>query len=552
MPFKHLIALGLIIAPLLASAATGVDGAARVVVVANERDPDSIGIARHYMAARSIPPENLVILPMSTGETINWVEFITDILDPLRSRLVASGWIDGITSPLRDEFGRRRLIATGHRIAYLVLCRGVPLKIEQNAEWTATITKEGMNPGLFVNSASVDSELSVMAMNATPTNGAIPNPHFRNERLDQIVLDPVIRVARLDGPTVQSALDLVDNALAAERAGIAGRAYIDLGGPHPLGEGWLESIATALEGAGFDTDVDRAKDLMAPASRFDAPALYFGWYGWNLLGPFAVPGFRFPPGAVAVHIHSYSASTLRSETENWCGPFVARGVTATLGNVYEPYLQLTHRQDLFFAALLEGRTFGEAGYFSIPVLSWQSVLVGDPLYRPFAVSFDRQWEHRDAVAADLQTAMISRKARLLLRGEDKAGAMQLARAHFREKPSLASGLLLAETAAAAEGIESAPAHLRFIAMLDRIDPREIGIALQAAEALDGWGAPADAFTVLKRVLATPLPSWINETAVLERAVAAARKAGATDGVAALEARLSLLRAPPNGSPVGEQ
>lgn len=46
-------------------------------------------------------------------------------------------------------------------------------------------------------------------------------------------------------------------------------------------------------------------------------ALYFGWYADAVAGPFTQLEFRFVPGAVAVHIHSFSASTLRNENANW-------------------------------------------------------------------------------------------------------------------------------------------------------------------------------------------------------------------------------------------
>jgi len=47
----------------------------------------------------------------------------------------------------------------------------------------------------------------------------------------------------------------------------------------------------------------------------------------------------------------------------------------------------------------------EAALFAERGLSWQAILVGDPLYRPFAVSLEEQWEHRAALLAGrLQTA----------------------------------------------------------------------------------------------------------------------------------------------------
>ena len=64
---------------------------------------------------------------------------------------------------------------------------------------------------------------------------------------------------------------------------------------------------------------------------------------------------------------------------------MALGVTATLGTVFEPYLQFTHRPSLFLRALSRGKNFGDAVYYALPALSWQAVAIGDPLYRPFKV-----------------------------------------------------------------------------------------------------------------------------------------------------------------------
>jgi hypothetical protein len=171
------------------------------------------------------------------------------------------------------------------------------------------------------------------------------------------------------------------------------------------------------------------------------------------------------------------------------------------------------------------------------------VLIGDPLYRPFAKNFDEQWEHRDRVPAELQTAFHARKVNLLIAAGETDEALRLARVHFHEAPSIASGLLLAETSAAVEGPSFAPAHLKFLAMLERIDSRELGVALDAARKLSEWGAHADAFAVYKRILASPVPAWAGEEALIEEALRSARLADANEGVAALESRLSRLLTP---------
>jgi hypothetical protein len=63
---------------------------------------------------------------------------------------------------------------------------------------------------------------------------------------------------------------------------------------------------------------------------------------------------------------------------------LTKGAAASLGNVYEPYLQFTSHLDMFNDRLLHGFTFAESAYMSTRAVSWMSVMVGDPLYRPFA------------------------------------------------------------------------------------------------------------------------------------------------------------------------
>jgi hypothetical protein len=113
-------------------------------------------------------------------------------------------------------------------------------------------------------------------------------------------------------------------------------------------------------------------------------AIYCGWYDENASGPFARPKVEFVPGAFAYHLHSFSAATLRSTTRQWVGPLLAKGATATMGCVNEPYLGATPNVAIFMARwVFSGFTFGEAAYAGSGSLSWQTTVVGDPLYCPF-------------------------------------------------------------------------------------------------------------------------------------------------------------------------
>ena len=139
-------------------------------------------------------------------------------------------------------------------------------------------------------------------------------------------------------------------------------------------------------------------------------ALYFGWYSENVDGPFLGPDFRFLPGAVACHLHSFSAETLRSETDHWAGPLLALGASGVLGNVTEPYLTATHHFDHFTDRLLKGYTLVESAYMSIPTLSWMGVVVGDPLYRPYEAwnRFERDSYSKDG-NVDLKVLRLATK-----------------------------------------------------------------------------------------------------------------------------------------------
>ncbi|MES2696316.1 MAG: TIGR03790 family protein, partial [Verrucomicrobiota bacterium] len=293
------------------------------------------------------------------------------------------------------------------------------------------------------NQSAVDSELSLIAAGTYLINAFVPNPLFQNNAPTEHEKSQIVKVSRLDAPTFDAANALVDQALAAERTGLLGRAYVDIGGIHASGDRWLNSTATQIEDLGFDLTVDRDPATLPATARIDAPALYFGWYAGNLNGPFTSPDFRFPPGAIALHIHSYSAHTLRSPTAGWVGPLLARGVTATLGNVSEPYLELTHQPQLFMKALARGATLVDAAYYALPALSWQAILIGDPLYRPFVVSLDDQINHLATLPPRLAGYAVLRRMRQLEAAHQPTEALALASKTQGIAPSLAVGYALA-------------------------------------------------------------------------------------------------------------
>jgi uncharacterized protein (TIGR03790 family) len=526
---RWLAALALLAGPLAApvrpAAGDPADLARRVVVLANAGSADSLRLARYYAAKRGVPATNIIALPMSLEETIGWPEFIATIYQPLQDQLVARGWIDAFATTVTDRLGRKRYGVFTHHISYLVVCRGVPLRVRHEPVFYLDEPRLALRPEFRTNQGAVDSELTMLAHSTYNINGWVPNPLFRVERPFPFETEPVVKVARLDGPTEEDALRLVDHALEAERTGLLGRYYIDLRGPHPDGEEWLERSADQLNALGFDGDVNRAESTMPAGARFDAPVLYFGWHAGDLNGPMALPGFRFPPGAIALHIHSFSAQTLRSATAGWCGPLVARGVTATFGNVFEPYLQLTLEPQLLLRALIMGMDLGDAAYFAEPALSWQTIVIGDPLYRPFAVTLEEQLARTAALPPALAPYAVLRQAHLLEQGGKTAAARSLLQDNLPKWPGWVLALALAQRLETAGDKAGAVRTLESVPMPESCPLGDVPLAQQAARLLAGCGAAPRAVAVYQAILRNDALGHDRRAALLRNAIDTAITAG---------------------------
>jgi uncharacterized protein (TIGR03790 family) len=482
-----------------AAASSGAAIADRVVLVANSDVPDSVAIARHYAEVRGVPPANIIALGMPAAETITWREFVAKVWQPLEDELVRKGWIDAIPMDLFDEVGRRKYAVSGQRIAALVLCRGVPLRIEHDPSLYSAVGALTDHPEMRTNQGAVDSELSLLAQMDYPINASIPNPLFHKEQPTDDARAQVVKVSRLDGPTAAYALHLVDLAVEAERTGLLGRAYVDIAGPRENGDRWLEDAAASISSLGFDISVGHGPATIPATSRIDAPALYFGWYTPDLNGPFTLPGFRFPPGAIAVHIHSFSAHTLRSASEGWCGPLLARGVTATVGNVFEPYLEFVHRPDLLMEALSRGDDLVDAAYYALPVLSWQSIVIGDPLYRPFKVPLAAQTRDLSLLPPQLAGYAVIRQMNLLDADGRQEEAVAVGKAGMKQAPNLALALALAKRLQASGNAEEATWIISAAADAADTSPWNWELVCEAASLLSANKKSAEAIDLYRKL-----------------------------------------------------
>ncbi len=356
--------------------------AAQTVVVFNQNDINSIALAGFYAEARKIPTLNLVGLKCPQSEEISRQDYDQFIAEPLRKVFVERGWWTLREKP--TETGR--VEKTG--IRFVVLIRGVPLKIAQTREYEGDSTA-GDPPVVFTrNDAAVDSELSTLGLYTRQISGIQNNPFFASTKIIGET-DPgfPLLVCRLDAAQIGTVRAMISDSLATEKEGLRGFVYVDTqglkGSGLALGDSWLLDAARDAREHGLPVILDNGPVVFPTGYPMQHCALYLGWYTDNAAGPFAEAGFKLPRGAVAYHIHSFSALSLRDPQKYWCAPLLADGAAATLGNVYEPFLGLLPRPNVLEQRLREGFTFGEAAYMSQPFLSWMTTFVGDPLYRPF-------------------------------------------------------------------------------------------------------------------------------------------------------------------------
>ena len=434
---------------------------ANVVVVANAATPGSLAVARYYLQKRSIPEANLIVLNTATQETITRETFSATIRNPLLEQLNVRGFIQTTPTKQKDKTGRLRYPMPSHRIHYLVLCYGLPLKIRNAPALLPANVAERLRPAFRTNAASVDTELALLVSSQHPTIAFVDNPLFKATQPLSPEAKAIIKVARLDGSRAEEVKQLIDSAQIGEREGLMGRAYIDRGGPHPKGDAWLERIAQTLQNTGFAVTVETSPNLFPITARCDAPAWYFGWYNSTPQGPFLLPNYRFAPGAIAVHLHSFAATSLRDPDKYWSAGLIARGAAATLGHVYEPYLELTHRLDLFVQRLIAGDTLGEAAYHALPVLSWHAILIGDPLYQPAKIGLNQQIKQiRQQDFSHYGQYAVLRRMRALEQADDFNAALALGQSLANRAPGLAIRLELARRYRAGGNTTNALATLR--------------------------------------------------------------------------------------------
>lgn len=379
-----------------------------ILVIANRQVPESKRIADYYCEKRNIPDKNIIYLALghNPGEKIRRDKYENSLALPIKKRLHrrAPGEIRclvttygipikvGSQGPMRG-MGRKinelKVLQSKEKQKLELLKQNLTLdpkqksiQIKQINRKISQLKREINRLSGYETHASVDSELSMLLFDSydlyrwqpNTLNNKIPGFGFKT-----------LMVSRLDGPDYQIIKGLVDKSMTAEKKGLKGNAYIDSRGIVSKNTyGYFDQSLRDLEqfirsNTKMPVTSEKTGQLFQPGS-CPQTAVYCGWYSVKKY----IDAFDFVDGAVGYHIASYEAQNLHDpKSSTWCAAMLRDGITATLGAVAEPYLHTFPEPKAFFAELFNGNCLAEAYYKTKPFNSWQLVLIGDPLYRPF-------------------------------------------------------------------------------------------------------------------------------------------------------------------------
>jgi uncharacterized protein (TIGR03790 family) len=349
---------------LIAAGALHAQSGENILLVVNKNAAVSRQIGDYYRPRRSVPVKNVCYLATASEEEVDWKTYQEQVERPISDCLVKGGLTE--------------------TILYIVTTLGVPLKVD------------GPGSGFVAEHASVDSELTLLYGKLKSQSyvraGPVPNPLFG--RRDGHFAHPAFAmylVTRLAGYDFNDVKAMIDRALAARNRG---KFVIDLQSEkNDQGNNWLRTAAMLLPGTRLMMDetarpVYGQKDVIGYAS----------WGSNDLARKQRWLHFEWLPGAIAAEFVSTSARTFKRPPDTWkpttwedkghyyagtpqglVADLIHEGATGASGNTYEPFLSGCVRPDYTLPEYYLGHNLAESFYEGMPFLSWQGIVLGDPL-----------------------------------------------------------------------------------------------------------------------------------------------------------------------------
>lgn len=330
-----------------------------VGVIVNDNSQASIDIANYFQSARNIPAQNMIHISAPTTELIDSLQF-EQIRAQIESYLISNSLVDSLN--------------------YLVTTKGVPLKF---GGINCVQNPSNSTCGSF------DSELTLLLgpnSSGIGSYGSVLNPYYNQTTNFSRDMYGLYLVSRLDGYSKEDVFNLIDHSGA--KTGVnqqSGNAIIDL------------NMATGGDSAYFvNMNLQPAYDTLtinswnAVLDLNQTPLLnqndVFAYYttGHGPINSVDL-NYAWTPGSFSSMATCETASTFDS-TLNTSNAFliadlISEGCTAAHGYVNCIYFSQIFEFDIFanrYYDQLNNFNLAESFFMSEKVVSWQSVLIGDP------------------------------------------------------------------------------------------------------------------------------------------------------------------------------
>ncbi len=349
-----------------------------VLLIFNERSSVSIETAMYYKKIRGLDNKNVFKINTYPQEEISRNIFEKEIKEPIKKYL--------LKNEMQDQ------------IFYIVTTKGVPLKIDGSG-------------GRNADRASVDSELALlyreMIYGDFFKKGKVKNPYFNIDPIFTGIKNfnhrdfDIYLVTRLTGFNLHDIIDVIKKGVTNTKIDLKHINFIldQTGNNKSPGEIWLEEAAGLLRDSHYSVELERTAKFLTGKENV------MGYAGWGSNDPHFSGRFlhnTYVDGALATNYVSSNGRTFYEPSKLWApgsfkniksyfrgspqslaGDFIREGITGVSGNVYEPYLDACIRPNILFPAYTAGYNLAESFYMAMKYLSWQSIIVGDPLCSPF-------------------------------------------------------------------------------------------------------------------------------------------------------------------------
>jgi len=309
--------------------------AQELAVIVNQADPISVEIGQYYQQQRQIPPQNVITVEFTPGQSVLSPEAFQDIYD-------------------------RVTAATPAHIQAYALTWAAPYRV-------------GCMSITMAFAAGYDKRFCATGCQPTPIN-----PYFNSDSVtpfDDFGLRPTMAIA---ATTLEQAKQLIDRGIASDYSYPMGTAYLmDTSDRNRNVRAFLFPTIISQLGSDFDVKIIKADAL---EYQFDVMFYFTG-----LSQVKQIETNLYLPGAIADHLTSFGGAltdTPQMSSLRW----LEAGATGSYGTVVEPcnFPQKFPHPGVVMARYLQGDTLLEAYWKSLVWLG-QGIFIGEPLARPFGV-----------------------------------------------------------------------------------------------------------------------------------------------------------------------